>query len=226
MFAEALGSLGAGEGIGGGTAALLGGQTGLQMGLGIYNAYLQKKNMEWMRDAQKKTWQREDNAIQRRVRDLEAAGLSPVLAAGQGAGAGQVVSTTAPQIDDDLPQKFMNLIKMQNDIAMTSPQRDLIIAQKDAAKAQANAANSAADKSKADAELTNWDRAKYEELGIPSTMSANAKDASVVIDIYKKLKGKAKGMTDEELEMYNVDGSLKPKYRGKNYRPGSRAGSW
>ncbi len=61
------------------------------------NYKLQKDELAYQKDLQKIMFAREDNAVQRRVNDLKAAGLSPTLAAGSAASAGSVVSTTAPQ---------------------------------------------------------------------------------------------------------------------------------
>lgn len=66
------------------------------------NLALQKENLAYQKDLQNTIFQREDNAVQRRVADLKASGLSPTLAAGSSAGAGSVVSTSAPQKKSDL----------------------------------------------------------------------------------------------------------------------------
>ena len=65
----------------------------------LWNNSSQNKNLRWQKWAQGVTWQREDNAIQRRVNDLRMAGLSPVLAAGQAAETSPPVRTEAPQLD-------------------------------------------------------------------------------------------------------------------------------
>lgn len=66
------------------------------------NLDLQKQNLAYQKDLQKEIFAREDNAVQRRVNDLVKAGLSPTLAAGSSAGAGSVVSTSAPQRKNNL----------------------------------------------------------------------------------------------------------------------------
>lgn len=66
------------------------------------NFQLQKQELAYQKDLQKIMFAREDNAVQRRVDDLRKAGLSPTLAAGSAAGAGSVISTSAPQRLSDL----------------------------------------------------------------------------------------------------------------------------
>lgn len=58
----------------------------------------QVDNLDYQKNLQKQIFQREDNAVSRRAADLKNAGLSKTLAAGDAAGAGTAVSTSAPQL--------------------------------------------------------------------------------------------------------------------------------
>ncbi|WP_373836987.1 hypothetical protein, partial [Jeotgalibaca arthritidis] len=70
------------------------------------NFDLQESNFDYQKALQQQIFDREDTAIRRRRADLESAGLNPNLAAGSAAGAGSVVSTTAPQKDSSWLDKL------------------------------------------------------------------------------------------------------------------------
>lgn len=109
------------------------------IGLGIgavsslANTALGFSNYAWQRGLQSDIFSREDNSIQRRVADLKAAGMSPVLAAGQGAGTGGIVSTQAPQFDNTFSSQLnqvLGLMEMKQRIAVSETQQELMSAQK------------------------------------------------------------------------------------------------
>lgn len=57
-----------------------------------YNMYTNQRDYDYQRALQQEVFDREDTAVQRRKKDLEASGFNPALAMGQAAGAGSVVS--------------------------------------------------------------------------------------------------------------------------------------
>ena len=85
--------------------------TGLQAGAQILNQINQRK-----------TWEREDTAVQRRVKDLKAAGLSPVLAAGSAASTSAPIHVEAPQIERKVGSQEANIGQTKAQTKLTEAQ--------------------------------------------------------------------------------------------------------
>lgn len=80
------------------------------------NFELAKDQFNYQKDLNEKVQQREDNAIQRAVKDAQAAGLSPLSVTG-GSSATPLTSANAPQFDlSGLNQATSNIINAYNDI--------------------------------------------------------------------------------------------------------------
>lgn len=109
-------------------SSLVGGFAGL--GQSAINYGSQIENLNYQKSLQQQIFAREDNAVQRRAEDLQKAGLSKTLAAGDAAGAGSIVNTKAPQtsvIDDVL--RGMSVSQMQANVKHTQAQTENLLMQ-------------------------------------------------------------------------------------------------
>lgn len=107
-----------------GIGAILTGAAGIATaGIGAWNAYQSWKNSEYVKEQNQITREREDTAVQRRTVDLRKAGLSPTLAAGSSAQAGNVNKPEAPEAKMNPAQvaaQALTLMQMKADISKTN----------------------------------------------------------------------------------------------------------
>lgn len=102
-----------------------------------YNARQVKKTNAYNEALMRESWQREDNAVQRRVEDLKNAGLSPLLAAGDAAQTSQPITTQAAK-------GSFNIDALQAlNLAQQIKESDAGIAQKEAETQRINAVTQA-----------------------------------------------------------------------------------
>ncbi len=153
------------------------------------DSYLQ--NFEYQKALQQQIFGREDNAVQRRVADLQAAGLSKTLAAGDGAGAGSVVSTSpfAGSFNGKAPQ--------MSQVDLLSTALSLVDAAALIKKTNAEAENLLKQNEKMDSEMivndaqTSWIKAKTAvEEGNLSILSLTGQQIQTSIDYTKGLMNK------------------------------------
>jgi hypothetical protein len=115
-----------------GFADLFGGLSGgisdiFNIGGSIYKTFRERELTE-------KTWQREDNAVQRRMADMKAAGINPVLAAGAPAQTMAPIAPSAPRMESTAIDKMavgMSLMKQKAEIGRTFQEIENMKAQKE-----------------------------------------------------------------------------------------------
>jgi len=116
-------------------AAIIGG--GASLVSDIFNAVSTSSTNDLNERLMREAWARDDTAVQRRVADLRAAGLNPVLAAGSAAASSSPISLRPPQVSTP---DVLSLVASVQAIKNQQQQGNLLAAQVDEAQSKAQIA--------------------------------------------------------------------------------------
>nr|QJB19720.1 MAG: DNA pilot protein [Microvirus sp.] len=223
------------------TGGLIVGGAGALLGLAgtsstnAANKEIAKMNIDMQKETNAKNealmreqWGREDNAVQRRARDLAAAGMSPLLAAGSAASAGGIVSMTAPQsrqvvqkssLEGAVSGLYQGMMAQQSMMDMLARQQQVLIAQGSLELQQREQLNrdlgSAQQRQLADIALKYEDKTKLSNL--LKTEIANQADMYNLTES-QRLKLRTTDQQDLQLKkLEQIVGKMEDTFKGLNF---------
>lgn len=173
----------------------------ISQGLGLagdaFNIGSQISNTQYLKGVQEKTWEREDNAVQRRAADMAKAGINPLLAAGAAASSSAPIQVGVPQADLRNAEGMATMLRQGKENALTASQKALNDQKywKEAEMYNAGIAEAKAkaESAKVDAQEKAWNLKQWMDRGLPTNQGGFLGQAAGWADWLPKAAGTVLG---------------------------------